>query len=481
MRAQLISWLQHDIAPAVRASKNPEAEILKLASEKNLAPALVEGLGQLYNTAATVSFLDKSANRGASFHIVDVPKLVSDYLEVRPKAATLGPQEDAKEFSLWEDTNQLGDVSRLPRCFAGFGDLPMTGKHNEDHTVKFASGPSEKALLREEAEHDKLVKQAEQARFDFEEDMKDSLTALRRDFRAPDAPTFQALERDALHLHGDAVKAACDVAAQWIADAGVLVVRATDAGERRLVRETPALAKVAQVMELLEHRGLVDEWLKSAAPSPSRAAQRGANQSFSPRVTDNEQVRKTRIFTSDTPGASGPRGRDSLPTNTGDAIEWGDQQANDGLGQLDKGLSGVSSWVDEKAAPLQDFLGSKIKDIINERSNKTQQAVDTGASEAQRMAVLQNLLHTDEVLSEADPEHVVSVFNSISKASPELARDINVMRVALRSAVQHDGITPFDIKQFMDVESADQKKEIDRRKLRDNSYKGVSLAGPEKK
>lgn len=86
MRQQLITWLIEDIAPDIRQSKDAEGTILKFARQHNLAPALVQGLGQLYNTAKTLAFLEKagSKGRGDSFPILDVDQLVQKFLELDP-------------------------------------------------------------------------------------------------------------------------------------------------------------------------------------------------------------------------------------------------------------------------------------------------------------------------------------------------------------------------------------------------------------
>lgn len=83
--------------------------------------------------------------------------------------------------------------------------------------------------------------------------------------------------------------------------------------------------------------------------------------------------------------------------------------------------------------------------------------INGAIDDAHHLALLQNLMTTDDVLSEADPDQVVSAYNTIRTTAPQLAKDVNVMRVALRSAVQHEGIDPFTIKGIAETESARQK------------------------
>ena len=65
---------------------------------------------------------------------------------------------------------------------------------------------------------------------------------------------------------------------------------------------------------------------------------------------------------------------------------------------------------------------------------------------------MQNLLATDEILADADPEKVVEAYNTLRQLAPELASDINVARVTLRSMVQHDGLAIFDAQQYSSAE-----------------------------
>lgn len=64
--------------------------MLKCASEHNLAPAQLEKLAQVYNTAKTLVGLEKQANRGDSFSIVDVPNLVANYVTYSPEQKVTG-------------------------------------------------------------------------------------------------------------------------------------------------------------------------------------------------------------------------------------------------------------------------------------------------------------------------------------------------------------------------------------------------------
>ena len=94
--------------------------------------------------------------------------------------------------------------------------------------------------------------------------------------------------------------------------------------------------------------------------------------------------------------------------------------------------------------------------------------------DVEHAAVLQNLLLTDEILSEEDPEKVVDAFNTVRRMAPELAKDLNMMRVQLRSMVMGDGISVFDAQQLSKAELDARKVDNDRRALDDLHYDASS-------
>jgi len=73
------------LAPKLKAAESPEAVLVKYASDRNLAPAQLERIGQVYNIAKTLNFMDKSANRGDSFRVLDTNKMMSDFTSFKPK------------------------------------------------------------------------------------------------------------------------------------------------------------------------------------------------------------------------------------------------------------------------------------------------------------------------------------------------------------------------------------------------------------
>lgn len=507
MRAQLISWLKNDITPAVRQSRKPEQELLKFAHAQNLAPAQLEALAQLYNTAATVAYLDKSASRGGDFHIVEVPDLMKDYLKVRD-TETKSAGRDAISFNdAWENTGILGNLDSLPKCFAGFRSVPVTWDNAQDHpvTVKLASAEPSKEERRRASELQVLVDEAKQAMFNLNEDLREELDGVRRLFRTWDPPAFEKVESDALLQHGEGMKAACDHAAKWLTESNIPVKRASGPGPRRLVRDCPLLLKFATIKELLEHRQAIGVELKGlekrAAQPEVDPKQVFTNDDFRtalglPPLEPSNPVIDTRAAgkTKDQVPPAGSRSNKPAPKTAPQRLDKGSGKGSPAEGPKSDARwvdevpeksekiigdlsSGLDSWVGQKSV-IGDLFKDRFMGVINERNNKGQKTLDEGASNARRQAMLQQLLVTDDVLSEADPDHVVSLYNSLAQAMPEAASDPNVMRMALRSAIQHDGISPFDLKQMTDTETAGQQSGFNRKIQDALNYKGLDLQAP---
>ena len=78
--------LLNSIMPEIAETRNPEAVLLKCAKAHNLTPAMLEKLGHVFNTTKTLVGLEKMANRGDSFSIVNVPEMVSKYTTYDPSA-----------------------------------------------------------------------------------------------------------------------------------------------------------------------------------------------------------------------------------------------------------------------------------------------------------------------------------------------------------------------------------------------------------
>lgn len=419
MRHKLIEWLIDDIAPRVRRSGDAEGELLKFATEQNLSPALLEGLGQLFNTAKTISYMDKSASRGDSFPTVDVQKLVSQYLEVPASKLASDPdgwlQADAK----------LAPKPNMPDFFA----LPETD--GLEFTVDKAASTRPESLGPIRAN----IATARMVRTDLEEDSRLLLDRMVKSARRGNL-NWELLELDSMALLGDGAKLALDNAAEYLAAHNCMVKRATWDGKPRFI-ESPVveIEFLAKSLAGIKEATLLIQEMDAELTKASGA------------LAGKEETDPSKA-----PAPQPGKGRASNIPGDLSSFAPGSLSFDSSKSPLKTGPDALFNLL----APARDQL---VKTFHKHLSTSHDAGAESAAAmnDTHHLALLQNLLTTDDVLSEADPDLVASAYNTIRATAPNLASDINVMRVALRSAVQHEGIDPFTIKGLAETEAARQK------------------------
>lgn len=509
MRAQLVSWLMNEIIPSVKGETDASDVILKFAAEQNLAPAAVQGLGQLFNTAASLAYWEKCAtkDRGNSFPILNVDGMLDKYLEVRPKAATrptpaMLPEEDD-----------------LPACLETLRDVAEVSIE-----TKAASEHPKDRQRREEDErlHQEWLRQA----YDDVEDRRAKQAGAICQFLQQNSDySFQQLERDSLYALEDtaAVRRTLDGLAKYASDCyHIPVERASDPGARRLLSDVGV--RVLPLVETLHDLNFMQTAVKEEQKKLAFARFKTAMSYMAPKhfpATDADQAEVFKSLkwkdvemhpASGIPEGQGPEdlvfpnianmtkeeiedylsadnshlgfpmdieslfaegGAGSPPQEPPPGITGGtpSKAGPPSSGKSDKGSVGKVRPPAAKSPsrPMFEDLNrqltallaqsgqSGLQALLQGLGDNSQDQVDRDLRDTHHRALLQQLLMTDEVLSEADPDQVASIYDTVRQAAPRLAGDINVMRVLLRSAVQHDGMSPFDLKGLLDTELAQQK------------------------
>lgn len=461
MRNQMIEWMTEDILPKIRQTGKPEATLLKFASEKNLSAGQIEGLGHLYNTAKTLCYLEKAANRGATFPIIDVPTLVDDYLEVHKKdAGQLQP-------------SYAGHRDSLTDCFSSLFNAGIA-----EAAIPVISQVNLQKRATAEQDNTKLLAEfTDQAIFEIKEDIRDGMMKIASGLRTHCSDTsYEQVEADALLALGEGAKPMLDKLATFLTASRWTVKRASGPGPARLVRDQfgfiPQLEKLQDDYVRLE---TADELRKEASAvldqmatetRHSHSKQDSPPKSEAPASENGEAGAHTNRKQHNSPAGGGkpPAGKammsgSSSPKPSGTYFG----KAN----ELEK----------EHLRPhLARYLEMGQK-AFGGGSNSSQRHVDQSMQDTRHLAVLQNLLSTDPVLAEADHDQVVELYNTLRENSPSIAGDSNVARVVLRSMIQHDGVSPFDLKGFLDTEAARQKVDVGQRGMDAHLYSGAPLPG----
>lgn len=429
---QIVTWFE-DLIPEIKKSGDPKDVFLKFAKDKNLSPALLEKLGHVYNTAKTVNYLDKTAShkRGSSFKILDVPDLLNTYekkAESNHKYSNFG----------FEDKRVPADLFNMTESF----------KVNEEpaETYTEVKAASERIQsFKSSAVNEVNTRHYDQLKFELKEDLRDLTAKFASELRSTDIE-FEDVERDANYYFEGAAKEACDFLSKNMESAHVSIKRASDSGDTRVIEDYPALNMVGQAQKILCDLHVVDgEQFKSAHVQDSQKEKSASIlDQFGNPVKDTTKKRDKK--------KADPK-KDPEPPSPN--LSNAEVQGGGDSGSVGGVLSDLNKAILPGAQATASGLGQLGK--LYETGNNEQQDMDLGMQEMEHAAILQNLLSTDEILSEEDPEKVMDAYNTFRRLAPQLAGDVNIARVTLRSMVQHDGVSVFDANQFSRAEHDAQK------------------------
>ncbi len=463
MHEQIMDWLNEAILPHVKQASDAQGVILKFARKKQLAPAQLEALCQNFNKAATLGWL-KSAEaeaRGASFTLIDVPDVVREYLE-----SDEASEAPVKQASTYAPEASYSLVEALYDEVKPAKPDDLTDNVSLEKSAKIQAKTAAARFIVSAQELQEKIE-------DLQHDLGSTATKLAYELRRTETP-FAQVEADMVKMGGTSLKPSLDRLASLVKSArgpadrldhtkipaGLVNIEAplyklanTFAQNYKLLRELQigydAIVKQASI----EGEGMASpaeiqvamDALRGPVPEGSREP-----------LTEEPETSGSWLLRSPTPGKGKDQGKGARPDEP-----------------LMRSLAGAS----EEALKPYQFLYRQLQGVTD-KTNRDQMHVDASMDDARSVAMLQNLLTTDSVLREADPQQVIDTYNTIRQLAPDLASDPNIMRVTLRSALQHEGMSVFDVKQFLDTQAASQKTQLGQATLNDIRYKGAPAPRP---
>jgi hypothetical protein len=515
------------LAPQLKASDSPESVLVKYASDRNLSAAQLERIGQVYNIAKTLNFMDKSANRGDSFKVLDNAKMLADYTKHTPKSekkeanaawgdwfdsgnAKAASEKNYDDITSWFDVPEK--VAKIVKeddqftVYSGDGTKRLSKpgtkeeavkrlkqveyfKHHKDANtvpnimamtqeesyspVTNDSTPSLpgtgfaqiKDELRKESYYKFELESTSQIIDDTTEDIRKIANELLEMHRLSPLP-FAEMERDAFYCAADSasIKVASDAVADYFKQKGWELERhdyTTPAP--RLARDKynvlPLFKSAADNIELYKSSILYKEDLiekKSTLTEPTRKVGPANNNTFTggswlppfqPRPGPPGQPAAKVTGKDDKPAPD--KGKDIDPKEIVNAI---------------KQLYSPKTY----AESIND-IPNVIKEL-GPTSNKRQQRVDIAGKDVSRVATLQRLLLSDPIIGEADPDTVVSLYNTLAAANPEIAGDANLLRFALREALQYDAVPLHTYKDLISMGKDRADTEVKQNELTSKRY-----------
>jgi hypothetical protein len=236
----------NQLLPEISRTRDPETVLTKYASENNLAPAQLERLGQVFNTAKTISYMEKSASRGGSFSLVDVDLMVGKFMQLDVPVPELEKQASAEKLQ----------VALKPFKIPGLWNFDKQAKATPTTKVDPVVQGFQTKIARDNARNE------HQEEMDFCEGLIQLKSALFEDIhqgiskiaqaiydRAPN--TFAALERDSMASPERNTNALEQVAQHMDNEYRSAYIRAdlTKLASTRVVTDTTGLLKDLEKLE----------------------------------------------------------------------------------------------------------------------------------------------------------------------------------------------------------------------------------------
>lgn len=513
-REQIISFIEK-IRPQIKEAGAPEDVLLKAAREHNLAPAQLESTAQMLNTAQQLNFMDKSANRGDTFRLIDVPVLLDRFVQHEtPKMAS----EKTPFIS-----DKMGSFEKAASPATTKDGVPLQGKRAPNINAKLLkdAGVPEPTLkleavptLPRTARSIYRETRSKEAAFTYElagvqQMIADQQEVLRKvaeevAFRIRTEPQFSWAEAksDALVLNKSAAEKISPVIEDYLGQLGghrkVAFTSEPAAQPSILVEDRHGimslLVKGSEAVEMIEKLAAYREHVKSSAmtePPQSRVPknqEEGGSADTDPDEDEDEDE--------DDSGGPGPK-----PTNPEKKPESG-RVAPPGISDADLIPSlediimppadmtrspeeinqSISKGIDEFAGGIKKTLEpipgpgkthSALMDLIKSHApttNKKQRTIDQGVSDVRTVTTLQRLMLTDPIIRDADPDMVLSLYNTLQNANPEVTQDPNLLRFALRESLQYESVPMHTYKDLVEVDEKKQKAREMAGKNQDKRY-----------
>lgn len=487
------------LMPTIKQAGAPESVLLDYAQTNNLAPAQLEKMAQVFNTAKTLTYLKKAADRGGSFQVVDTEQLLKDYTQYQPVAkAAAAPT--------------VVEVGYNPYVFThGMSKAAAQDPLGEDEAS--TRSPWRRAY------QDMTEKQALARTLDWTLEYLDDQEARALEIREKVASLLRKTDRDFTHqqvvddlLYTMGKSAGCQMVRQFLGqeveyDAeAVQEKRAFDRG----IRQHPTRLRILDLAsQLLEHSVNVkyaNLYLRQQLVEPMMGKQATA--------VSNAKIREIADYLADNPDRiqEGPTRyttdyNETLQTDEPDhaedisdaltqALRGDDTSApplpaaqarppdhpavkgeKDGPksegGDLEKllinPLAAGLNKMDPLGGPVIRGMANKMKE--GPKFNRRQLELDETRQDTERSLVLARLMQSDPMISEADPEMVQELYNSLQEISPEYVRDPSRLRMALREALEYGAVPMHTLTELADFRKTMAGSRRDEQQLESDRYK----------
>jgi hypothetical protein len=428
---EIVSVLE-DLVPEINRTKNPQGVLIKYANENNLSPAQLEKMGQIFNIVRTLSFMEKSANRGGTFPLLDVPKMVAEYTAAETNEPTV--KSASSNINVTASERFPINFLRLSKGWQAPSEEPA---------------PIEKEASAEPEYSETDINNIEQIAFEYEEKYRKKIASI-VDLVLLGELDFEDFEKSARALYPEIEDVVFDTIARKLSGYRSLTIKRASA-MKGLAADITGKAELAkEAYEALEMvRGAHALKKSAAAAGQGAGTNTNTNTGSNPNQNPPPSPKRNKSFNLITVS-------DSKPNLTEKS-----QSPSESI--LDTILDST-----EGAGEAISLIG-KAKD-----KNKKQKYLDDVMANTHAAANIQRLLITDPVISKADPETVISLAASLGAQNPSTISDINILRTVLREALQYEGVPLHTYKDLVGMRKEELSGDKLERENEDARYGGSS-------
>lgn len=506
--------------------KNANEALINIATRKDLSPAQLQRMAQVYNAWHSVSHFKNASDRASTPPgLVDPPQLVERYLQTGEKSASQATSPAPVAQFHGRNFAQLLLNDNQQQKVAAAIEVPKTQEveYSLDQVKEAASVMIGEATF--EA-HD-ICRQLLKVATDLYEPVHDAryqigdASALRaaefvREFAdtckvattipaatdlAPLRPRSLQIETGASRLLVKLASTLDDLA--FARDTLQLVQK--KAGTKKEEEMTPEEEIVSENARMLAESGLTAEQMRAHNISEemiSRAfgavgvATGKTPEKLDPTTAAAVEAARAQVV-QEAAAAEEEKEKNSGPGGYEEDEEGGGKGGKGGGGgkgghsatgenpliSAVTGLAGVVSAPFSMASSGIQAGATKASDMLNavasaERKNTAQMQSDMNVDDIKRQIRFMRMIQNDPILREHDKSKLTAVYNSLAEANPRLASDMESLRLIMREAAAHEGVTIDTIKQLADIrkstaDAAQREKELTDRKYT-TSDKGLS-------
>jgi len=461
----LIKTALTDAVQHVNSGMPPTEALKKVANDLDLNPNYIQRTGEALNVALHYKHFKSASDRSTEFDIADISKAIEDTFTNTEKTAA---EYTAEHFSGGELTDSVFNYNRMlsnPLYKRAFLEIVASEGNDAPNTTTLDT------FYQKSANYvDALHKKAEQASVDkvaAEIELNNQFCNLSDTFKRAEGyhVPFEEFESQVFAKHGEAAqpyldllhKLACPSEERGVHDAGYMM------------------------FEQCKEAAMFDELMKAGeafVTTEKLAADVDEDLVFEQSYLKECHIAMGKAAAARRPVAANPKNVEKVATEQ-ETVEYTDpvliemqKKAADSSYVVggNHGADPVLAQTMEKEAfgGSRSLLGELLREPVSEAFNsgfKKKQApfgstTNLTLDNMERKLLLQELMHTDPILSKVSPVKVVRAFEQILRLSPEISKEKEVVRANLRAMVSSQALSTFEADQLTKLDVGMLKRRI---------------------